>query len=276
MGLRFSQINLAFLRNQNAYATALRMTQPILKIDDLHVEVEGKQILKGVNLAINSGEVHALMGRNGSGKSTLSYTLMGHPRYKVTGGRVFYRGKDLLAMSADERARSGVYLAFQYPVGIPGVSVSNFLRAAVKARRGQDVPVKEFRKELKEKMADFDVADSFLSRYINEGFSGGEKKRLEILQMALLKPDFALLDETDSGLDIDALRLVADGINSLANKDNAMLLITHYQRILNYITPQYVHVMSAGQIVKSGGSELAKELEAKGYDWVTDELATPA
>jgi Fe-S cluster assembly ATP-binding protein len=251
------------------------MAQPILQIEDLHVEVEGKQILKGVNLTINAGEVHALMGRNGSGKSTLSYTLMGHPRYHVTQGRVLYHGKDLLELPVDERARTGIYLAFQYPVAIPGVSVSNFLRAAVKARRGQDVPVKEFRKELKQLMAQLGVADQFLSRYINEGFSGGEKKRLEILQMALLKPDFALLDETDSGLDIDALRVVAEGINALATKENAMLLITHYQRILDYVTPQFVHVMSNGQIIKSGGSELAKELEAKGYDWLT-ELAPTA
>lgn len=252
------------------------MTKEILRIEDLHVEVEGKPILKGVNLTINAGEVHALMGRNGSGKSTLSYTLMGHPRYTVTSGRVLYHGKDLLEMSVDERARSGIYLAFQYPVAIPGVSVSNFLRAAVKARRGVDVPVKEFRKELKEHMAKLGVDNQFLSRYVNEGFSGGEKKRLEILQMALLKPDFSLLDETDSGLDIDALRTVSDGINALSNEDNAMLLITHYQRMLDYVTPNFVHVMHNGEIIKSGGSELAKELEAKGYDWVTQELAPTA
>jgi Fe-S cluster assembly ATP-binding protein len=252
------------------------MTKEILRIEDLHVEVEGKAILKGVNLTINAGEVHALMGRNGSGKSTLSYTLMGHPRYTVTKGRVFYHGKDLLEMPVDERARSGIYLAFQYPVAIPGVSVSNFLRAAVKARRAVDVPVKEFRKELKEHMAKLGVDNQFLSRYVNEGFSGGEKKRLEILQMALLKPDFALLDETDSGLDIDALRTVSDGINALANEDNAILLITHYQRMLDYVTPNFVHVMHNGEIIKSGGSELAKELEAKGYDWVTQELAPTA
>lgn len=248
----------------------------ILRIEDLHVEVEGKPILKGVNLSIKAGEIHALMGRNGSGKSTLSYALMGHPRYTVTKGKVFYNGKDLLELSVDERARSGIYLAFQYPVAIPGVSVSNFLRASVKARRGGDVPVKEFRKELKEHMARLGVSDSFLSRYVNEGFSGGEKKRLEILHMALMKPDFALLDETDSGLDIDALRTVSDGINALANKDNAMLLITHYQRMLDYVTPDFVHVMHNGEIVKSGGSELAKELEAKGYDWVTQDLAPTA
>jgi Fe-S cluster assembly ATP-binding protein len=243
--------------------------KPIIQIENLHVEVEGKEILKGVNLTINAGEVHALMGRNGSGKSTLSYALMGHPRYHVTQGKVLYHGKDLLDMSVDERARTGVYLAFQYPVAIPGVSVSNFLRAAVKARRGTDVPVKEFRKELKQHMGKLGVDEKFLSRYVNEGFSGGEKKRLEILQMAMLKPDFALLDETDSGLDIDALRTVSEGINALHTSDNAVLLITHYQRMLDYVTPQFVHVMHDGEIVKSGGSELAKELEVKGYDWLT-------
>lgn len=246
---------------------------PILQIKDLHVEVEGKEILKGVNLTINAGEVHALMGRNGSGKSTLSYILMGHPRYTPTRGSVLYKGKDLFSMSADERARAGMYLAFQYPVSIPGVSVSNFLRATVKACRGVDIPVKEFRKELKECMAKLGVKDEFLSRYINDGFSGGEKKRLEILQMALLKPEMALLDETDSGLDIDALRTVSEGINSLHSDSRAVLLITHYQRMLDYITPGFVHVMQSGQIVKSGGSELAKELEAQGYDWVAKEFA---
>ena len=246
----------------------------ILQIIDLHVSVEGKEILKGVNLTVNAGEIHALMGRNGSGKSTLSYVLMGHPRYEVTQGSVLYRGKDLLAMTADERARQGMYLAFQYPVAIPGVSVSNFLRATVKARRGVDVPVKEFRKELKENMSKLGVKDEFLSRYVNDGFSGGEKKRLEILQLALLKPEMAILDETDSGLDIDALRTVSDGINALQNKDNAFLLITHYQRMLDYVTPGFVHVMQNGQIVKSGGSELAKELEAQGYDWVAKEFAS--
>ncbi len=247
--------------------------EPLLAIKDLHVRVEDKEILKGVNLTINGGEVHALMGRNGSGKSTLSYTLMGHPRYTVTQGQILYKGQDLAEMSADERARSGVYLAFQYPVAVPGISISNFLRSIVKARRGQDVPVKEFRKELKVHMAELEMKDDFLSRYINDGFSGGEKKRLEILQMALLKPELALLDETDSGLDIDALKVVATGINSMTGPDMAVLLITHYQRILNYITPGFVHVMQAGQIVLSGGSELATELEARGYDWVTKELA---
>lgn len=244
---------------------------PILQIKDLCVKVEDKEILKGVNLTINKGEVHALMGRNGSGKSTLSYTLMGHPRYTVTNGSILFEGKDLLTMAADERSRAGMYLAFQYPVAIPGVSVSNFLRASVKARRGQDVPVKEFRKELKEQLKALGVNESFLSRYVNDGFSGGEKKRLEILQMALLKPSMALLDETDSGLDIDALKTVAQGINAMQNTNVSILLITHYQRILDYVTPQFVHVMQDGQIVMSGDSELAKKLEAEGYDWTNKE-----
>lgn len=244
---------------------------PILQIKDLCVKVEDKEILKGVNLTINKGEVHALMGRNGSGKSTLSYTLMGHPRYTVTNGSILFEGKDLLTMEADERSRAGMYLAFQYPVAIPGVSVSNFLRASTKARRGQDVPVKEFRKELKEHLKALGVNESFLSRYVNDGFSGGEKKRLEILQMALLKPSMALLDETDSGLDIDALKTVAQGINAMKDTKMSILLITHYQRILDYVTPQFVHVMQDGQIVMSGDSELAKKLEAEGYDWTNKE-----
>lgn len=249
----------------------MTVSKPVLEIKDLRVAVEGKEILKGVNLTINPGEIHALMGRNGSGKSTLSYTIMGHPRYVVTGGSIIFKGQSLTDMAPDERARAGVYLAFQYPVAIPGVSVSNFLRAAVKARRGKDVPVKEFRKELKESMAKLGVKDEFLSRYVNDGFSGGEKKRLEILQMALLKPEMAFLDETDSGLDIDALKTVSAGINALANKDMAILLITHYQRMLDYVSPGFVHVMQDGQIVKSGGSDLAKELESQGYDWVSRE-----
>lgn len=247
--------------------------EPILVISDLHVKVEEKEILKGVSLTINHGEVHALMGRNGSGKSTLSYALMGHPRYIVTRGQILLKGRDVSELSPDERARAGMFLSFQYPVAIPGVSVSNFLRAAVKARRGQDIPAKEFRKELKTQMAALAIKDDFLSRYINDGFSGGEKKRLEILQMALLKPQLAVLDETDSGLDIDALKTVASGINAMTGPDMAVLLITHYQRILNYITPAFVHVMQDGQIVLSGGSEVAHELEAHGYDWVKRELA---
>lgn len=249
--------------------------QPLLSVQNLHAKVEDKEILKGVNLDIFPGEVHAIMGRNGSGKSTLSYTLMGHPRYVITEGKILFKGVDITEMTPDERARSGLALAFQYPVAIPGVSVSNFLRASVKAVRGQEVPVKEFRQELKAQMKKLGVVDEFLSRYINDGFSGGEKKRIEILQLALLKPALAVLDETDSGLDIDALKTVSEGINSLSNPETAILLITHYQRILNYVEPQFVHVFQDGRIIKSGGSDLSKELEARGYDWVTQEL-TPS
>jgi Fe-S cluster assembly ATP-binding protein len=246
---------------------------PLISIENLHVRVEDKEILKGVNLKINAGEIHAIMGRNGSGKSTLSYTLMGHPRYKVTSGTITFKGQNLLDLSPNERAKLGLALAFQYPVAIPGVSVSNFLRAAVKSVRGQEVPVKEFRHELKGLMKALGVKDEFLSRYINDGFSGGEKKRLEILQLSLLKPALAVLDESDSGLDIDALKTVSTGINALLNPETAILIITHYQRILNYVQPDYVHVFQDGQIVTSGGGELSKELEARGYDWVTKDLA---
>lgn len=249
--------------------------KPLLSIQDLHAKVEDKEILKGVNLEIFPGEVHAIMGRNGSGKSTLSYTLMGHPRYTVTAGKILFKGEDIVEMSPDQRARIGLALAFQYPVAIPGVSVSNFLRASVNAVRGKEIPVKEFRAELKEKMKSLGVPNEFLSRYINDGFSGGEKKRLEILQLALLKPALAVLDETDSGLDIDALKTVSEGINTLANPETAVLLITHYQRILNYVEPQFVHVFQDGRIIKSGGADLSKELEARGYDWVSQEL-TPS
>jgi Fe-S cluster assembly ATP-binding protein len=243
--------------------------ESLLKIEDLHVSVEDKEILKGVNLQINAGEVHAIMGRNGSGKSTLSYTLMGHPRYRVTAGRIVLKGTNIVELPPNERAKLGLMLALQYPVAIPGVSVANFLRAATKACRGKDVPVKEFRQELKALMSALGVKDEFLSRYVNDGFSGGEKKRLEILQLTMLKPIVAVLDETDSGLDIDALKTVADGINTLSKPDTAVLLITHYQRILNYVQPQFVHVFHDGQIIKSGGSELSKELEERGYDWIS-------
>jgi Fe-S cluster assembly ATP-binding protein len=246
--------------------------EPLLLIENLHVRVEDKEILKGVDLSINAGEIHALMGRNGSGKSTLSYTLMGHPRYVATAGKIVFKGMDLLALPPNERAKLGLILAFQYPVAIPGVSVSNFLRAAVKSVRGKEVPVKEFRLELKGLMKSLGVKDEFLSRYVNDGFSGGEKKRLEILQLSLLNPTLAVLDESDSGLDIDALKTVAKGINALAKPDSAVLLITHYQRILDYVQPDYVHVFQDGKIVTSGGRELSKELEARGYDWVTSEL----
>ncbi len=238
------------------------MSSPILQVKDLHVSVEDKEILKGVNLTINPGEVHAIMGRNGSGKSTLSYTLMGHPRYKVTSGQMLYKGQEIGEMSPDQRAKAGIGLAFQYPVAIPGVTVSNFLRLAVKAVRAKDIPVKEFRKELKELMGRLGVKDEFLSRYLNDGFSGGEKKRLEILQLSLLNPALVILDETDSGLDIDALKTVSEGVNTLAKGDNAILLITHYQRMLDYVKPHFVHVFQDGQIVASGDSQLALELEA--------------
>lgn len=246
---------------------------PLLEIVDLHVNVEDKEILKGVNLTIRAGEVHAIMGRNGSGKSTLSYALMGHPRYKVTSGRMLYKGQEISEMGPDQRAKLGLALAFQYPVSIPGVSVSNFLRKTVNAVRGRDIPVKEFRLELKALMAKLGVKDEFLSRYVNDGFSGGEKKRLEILQLSMLNPSLAILDETDSGLDIDALKTVSEGVNALSKADTAILLITHYQRMLNYVQPQFVHVFQDGKIVASGGSELALELEDRGYEWVTSEMS---
>jgi len=248
---------------------------PILKIEDLHVTVEDKEILRGVNLTINPGEVHALMGRNGSGKSTLSYTLMGHPRYHISKGRVLFKGQDISTLRPDERAKLGLALAFQYPMAIPGVSVVNFLKAALRAVRGKDIPIKEFRQELKARMSELGVKDEFLSRYVNDGFSGGEKKRLEILQMLLLNPTLAVLDETDSGLDIDALKTVAHGVNTLLKPDTAILLITHYQRILDYVKPHFVHILQDGSIVASGDSELAKELEAKGYDTVTRDNIMP-
>jgi Fe-S cluster assembly ATP-binding protein len=249
------------------------MSTPLFVIEDLHVNVEGKEILKGVNLSVNRGEVHALMGPNGSGKSTLANALMGHPRYQVTKGRVLLNGEDILPLSADQRARRGMFLAFQYPLEIPGVKVRHFLRMAVKAAKAQEPSVTEFRKQLFDKMAMLEMDRSFAERYLNEGFSGGEKKRNEILQLAMLEPTIAILDETDSGLDIDALRIVAGGINKLAGPDRAMLLITHYQRILSYVEPHFVHVLFDGRVVRSGGKELALELEAKGYDWIAEEEA---
>ena len=244
---------------------------PLLQIEDLHVAIDEKPILRGINLTVNKGEVHALMGPNGSGKSTLSYALMGHPKYEVTSGRVLLNGEDALEMEPDERARKGVFLAFQYPLAIPGVSVGNFLRTALKSVRGRDVPVREFRKELREEMAALQMSDQFVARYVNEGFSGGEKKRFEILQMAMLKPQLTIMDETDSGLDIDALRIVADGVNRLIGPEMGVLVITHYQRLLNYIQPDHVHVLVGGRIVRSGGKELALELEAEGYDTIIKE-----
>ncbi|MBI5202745.1 MAG: Fe-S cluster assembly ATPase SufC [Elusimicrobia bacterium] len=241
---------------------------PLLVIENLHVEVEGKPILKGVNLVIEKGQIHALMGPNGSGKSTLSYTLLGHPKYTVTQGRILFNGEDVTNAKTHERARKGMFLSFQYPTAIPGVSVANFLRTSLKSIKGDEGVVKTFRKNLREKMGQLEMDEKFATRYVNEGFSGGEKKRLETLQMAMLEPKLAILDETDSGLDIDALRIVSGGINRLASPERGILLITHYQRILDYVRPQFIHVLVAGQIAHSGGPELAKELEKKGYDWV--------
>lgn len=247
-----------------------------LVIKNLHVNIEGKEIIKGLNLTISQGEVHAIMGPNGTGKSTLAYTLMGHPSYTVTEGEVTYKGKNILELKADERSRLGFFLAFQYPVSIPGVTLANFLRTALNSRRkvehpeDKGIPIPEFRKMLKEKMDVLKMDHSFAGRYLNEGFSGGEKKRAEVLQMAILKPEIAILDETDSGLDIDALRIVSEGVNILRNSDLGVLLITHYQRILNYIKPDFVHVMLDGKIVESGGADLALHLEEQGYDWVRE------
>jgi len=248
---------------------------PLFVIEDLHVSIEGKEILKGVSLSINRGEVHALMGPNGSGKSTLANTLMGHPRHQVTRGRVLFKGEDILSLRPDQRAQRGLFLAFQYPTAIPGVTMVNFLRASLKAVRGSDVPVREFRTILKETMELLKVDESFARRYVNDGFSGGEKKRAEILQLGILRPEMAVLDETDSGLDIDALRTVAEGVSALMGPGMGVLLITHYQRILNYIKPDFVHVLFGGRVVKSGGRELAEELEARGYEWIAQEYGVP-
>lgn len=241
------------------------MADPILKISGLEVAVDNTPILKGVDLEVPQGEIHALMGPNGSGKSTLAYALAGHPRYDITGGSVLFDGEDLAAMGADERAQKGLFLAMQYPVEVPGVSVMNFLRTAVNASRGEDIPVREFAKLFKEKSALLQFDPSFADRYLNQGFSGGEKKRHEILQMALLEPRFAILDETDSGLDVDALRIVSEGVNAQRGPDLGTLIITHYTRILRYITPDVVHVMFEGRIAQTGGPELADHLEDKGY-----------
>ena len=246
-----------------------------MKIEDLHVSVAGKAILKGLSLEIGQGEVHALMGPNGSGKSTLAYALLGHPSYEVTAGKVWLNGTDVLALEPDRRAKAGLFLAFQYPTSIPGVTVASFLRQAVTNVRKPDrkegeelIPMREFRKELREKIAQLRMDEEFARRYVNDGFSGGEMKRAEILQMAMLRPKFAILDETDSGLDIDAVRIVSEGVNRLLGPSMGVLLITHYQRLLNYIKPQFVHVLFGGRIVEAGGPELALELEEKGYDWI--------
>jgi Fe-S cluster assembly ATP-binding protein len=250
-----------------------------LVIKNLHVNVEDNEILTGVDLTIKSGEVHAVMGPNGTGKSTLAYALMGHPKYKITAGTATLDGEDLLSMDANDRSILGLFLAFQYPVAVPGVSVANFLRTALNAhRKGRDpedkgISIPEFRKLLKGKLALLKMDESFAGRYLNDGFSGGEKKRVEILQMATLEPKFSILDETDSGLDIDALKIVADGVNAISDKQQGVLIITHYQRILNYITPDYVHVMLNGKIAQSGGPELALQLEAEGYEKLREKYA---
>jgi Fe-S cluster assembly ATP-binding protein len=244
-----------------------------LEISNLHVRTEDREILRGVDLSVSKGEVHALMGPNGSGKSTLANTLLGHPAYEVTEGRILFRGEDLTEAEPEDRAQAGLFLAFQYPVAIPGVSVANFLRMAVNTRREEGIGVREFGADLRRATELLHVDRSFTSRHLNDGFSGGEKKRCEILQMAMLKPEVAVLDETDSGLDIDALRTVAEGVNALHQESGmGALIITHYQRILHYITPQFVHIMIEGRIVRDGGPELVEQLEREGYDWLRDEL----
>jgi Fe-S cluster assembly ATP-binding protein len=255
-----------------------------LEIRDLRVKIEGedKEILKGINLTVEAGKIHAIMGPNGSGKSTLAYTLAGHPRYEVIGGEALYGGQNILELEPDERSKAGIFLAFQYPVAIAGVSVANFLRAAVNAHRAQEgkdsretaIPVAQFRKQMQERMKLLEMSPDFARRYLNEGFSGGEKKRLEILQLAMLEPAIAIMDETDSGLDIDALRIVANGVNTVKQQrpEMGVLVITHYQRLLNYIKPDVVHVLMDGQIVREGGPELALELEEKGYDFIREEV----
>ena len=246
----------------------------MLTIENLHAQVEGKAILKGIDLDVKAGEVHAIMGPNGSGKSTLSSLIAGNEDYEVTEGKLIFKGKDLAELSAEERAHEGIFLSFQYPVEIPGVTVTNFIKTSLNANRkakGQeDMPAGELLKKIREKAQLLDIDSKFLSRSLNEGFSSGEKKRNEIFQMAMLEPSLSILDETDSGLDIDALKIVANGVNKLKNKDNATIVITHYQRLLDYIVPDFVHVLFDGRIVKSGTKELAHELEAKGYDWIKE------
>jgi Fe-S cluster assembly ATP-binding protein len=249
------------------------MSEPaVLEIRGLHASVEGKEILRGIDLTVRQGETHAVMGPNGSGKSTLANVVMGRPGYEVTAGRVLFDGEDVTALTPDERARRGLFLAMQYPVEVPGVSVVNFLRTAYKSVKGEDVSALAFRKHMKAKMEELGVEDAMVARYVNQGFSGGEKKKVEVLQLAVLEPKIAILDETDSGLDIDSLKSVATGVARLIGPDLGVLLITHYQRILNHITPDFVHVMMAGRIVKEGGAELAHELEAKGYEGIRAEL----
>jgi Fe-S cluster assembly ATP-binding protein len=244
-----------------------------LEIKNLHVRTEEREILHGVDLKVGKGETHALMGPNGSGKSTLANTIMGNPTYEVTEGQVLFNGEDLTEADPDERARAGLFLAFQYPATIPGVSVANFLRMAVNARRDEPMKVKDFGKFMRENVEMLKIDPEFVSRYLNEGFSGGEKKRAEILQLAMLRPEIAVLDETDSGLDIDALRIVSEGVNKLRGPEMGSLIITHYTRILNYVKPDYVHILLDGRMVREGGPELADELEEKGYDFIREEVA---
>lgn len=247
---------------------------PHLQINNLRARIEEKEIIKGLSLEIKGGEVHAIMGPNGTGKSTLASTLMGHPKYEVTEGSVFLNGENLLEMAVDERARAGLFLAMQYPSEISGVTNSDFLRSAINARRGEgnEISLMKFIREMDKKMRTLEMDESFAHRYLNEGFSGGEKKRNEILQMMMIEPSICILDEIDSGLDIDALKIVAKGVNEMRAAERGFLIITHYQRLLNYITPDFVHVMMQGRIVKSGGPELAARLEEEGYDWIKDEL----
>ncbi len=253
------------------------MSTPVLEIKDLHVEIEGKAILKGLTLTVKGGEVHAIMGPNGTGKTSLAQTLMGHPHYTVTSGQVTLDGQDILAMRTDQRARAGLFLAMQYPSEISGVTTANFLRTAINSLRGEgnQIPLKEFRDRLDETMKFLEMDPKFSNRYLNEGFSGGEKKRNEILQMLMLKPRMAVLDEIDSGLDIDAIKVVAKGVKSLNGPEFGSLVITHYQRILSYLKPDFVHIMMDGRVVKSGDYQLAEELESKGYEWVRAEFSTP-
>ena len=242
------------------------MSNVLLEVKDLHVNAGDKEILKGVNLTVRAGEIHALMGPNGSGKSTLSNAVMGHPAYQITSGSVHFKGTDITTMATDEKARLGIFLAFQYPVAIPGVTVTNFLRSIVKAKTGEDMPAKEFRLKMNESMKELAMDLAFAKRYVNDGFSGGEKKRCEMLQLAMLKPELAILDETDSGLDIDALKVVCEGINKIHTPEMGLLIITHYQRMLNYVKPHFVHVFVSGRVVESGGAELGMALESEGYD----------
>ena len=244
----------------------------MLTIDNLHVSIDGKSILNGINLDVRAGEVHAIMGPNGSGKSTLSAAVAGNESYEVVKGDILFKGENIIELAPEERAHKGIFLSFQYPIEIPGISVTNFIKTSInsnlKARGEDEMPANKMLKKIREKASLLEIDSKFLSRSLNEGFSGGEKKRNEIFQMAMLEPSLAILDETDSGLDIDALKVVANGVNKLKNKDNAVIVITHYQRLLDYIVPDYVHVLNEGKIVKSGGKELAHELEEKGYDWI--------